>query len=79
MQFSKNNKSVIISSVYARCNATERLELWDDLESLVDREQCPWIIGGDFNVILNEEEKLGGLQFTRWRLWILPFLLILVR
>lgn len=24
----------------------------------------PWIVGWDFNVILTEEEKLGGLQFT---------------
>lgn len=26
---------------------------------------CLWIIGGDFNVILNEEEKLGGLEFEQ--------------
>lgn len=25
----------------------------------------PWIVDGDFNVILNEEEKLGGLAFTQ--------------
>lgn len=24
-----------------------------------------WIIGGDFNVILNEDEKLGGLDFEQ--------------
>ncbi|XP_049413166.1 uncharacterized protein LOC125876094 [Solanum stenotomum] len=64
IQFKHNNKEFIISVVYAMCNASERLELWEELESIVERVQCPWIIEGDFNVILNEEEKLGGLEFS---------------
>ncbi|KAK4706689.1 hypothetical protein R3W88_033755 [Solanum pinnatisectum] len=64
IQFKHNNKKFIISVVYARCNALERLELWEKLESIAERVQCPWIIRGDFNVILNKEEKLGGLEFS---------------
>ncbi|KAG5617032.1 hypothetical protein H5410_016856 [Solanum commersonii] len=65
IKFRIKNKYYIISVVYARCNTLERLELWDELEGIIDRELCPWVIGGDFNVILNEEEKLGGLPFTQ--------------
>ncbi|WMV24639.1 hypothetical protein MTR67_018024 [Solanum verrucosum] len=65
IKFRINNRHYIISVVYARCNTMERLELWDELEGIVNRELFPWVIGGDFNVILNEEEKLGGLPFTQ--------------
>ncbi|KAH0679394.1 hypothetical protein KY284_020479 [Solanum tuberosum] len=64
IQFRKNDKEFIISAVYARCNALERLELWEELDSIAERVQCPWVIGGDFNMILKKEEKLGGLEFT---------------
>jgi len=65
LKFSRNGQNFLISVIYARCNAIDRLELWDELGNFVDMDRCPWIIGGDFNVILNEEEKLGGLQFTQ--------------
>lgn len=64
MQFNKRNQVFRVSLVYARCNAPERSELWDDLENFHPLG-CPWMVGGDFNVILNEEEKLGGLDFTQ--------------
>lgn len=35
------------------------------MEDLEGREQCAWVVQGDFNVILNEEQKLGGLAFTK--------------
>ncbi|XP_060200462.1 uncharacterized protein LOC132628715 [Lycium barbarum] len=47
--------------VYAKCSEVERLQLWDSLYFLASNMTCPWLIGGDFNVILNEEEKIGGL------------------
>lgn len=54
----------MVTSVYARCSLLESFELWEELESL-DSEGIPWLISGDFNVILNEEENLGGLDFTQ--------------
>jgi len=65
IRFKIDSKFFLISVVYARCNALERLELWEKLDSIIDRDRWPWIVGGDFNVILNEEEKLGGLPFTQ--------------
>lgn len=47
--------------VYAKCDSTQRLELWDELYQLSVNMDRPWLIGGDFNVVLNGEEKIGGL------------------
>lgn len=56
--------SLLVTLVYAKCRANERLALWDSLVDLSDSYQMPWIIGGDFNVIRTDEEKLGGLPVT---------------
>ncbi|KAH0661803.1 hypothetical protein KY284_026734 [Solanum tuberosum] len=64
IQFKKNDKEFLISAVYVRCNTMERLELWEELESIATNARCTWVIGGDFNVIISEEEKVGGLEFT---------------
>lgn len=41
----------------------ERLELCDSLE-LLSNTTCPWLVGRNFNVICNSEEKLrGGMEF----------------
>ncbi|XP_060178137.1 uncharacterized protein LOC132608081 [Lycium barbarum] len=57
-------KDIIHTFVYAKCNEGERQELWNNLYQLAGSMNLPWIIGGDFNVILLEEEKLGGLPVT---------------
>ncbi|XP_019252904.1 PREDICTED: uncharacterized protein LOC109231720 [Nicotiana attenuata] len=56
-----SNKEFIITMVYAKCDAIERIELWDTLYSLASDMSLPWLVGGDFNVIWDEEEKFGGL------------------
>nr|XP_016471965.1 PREDICTED: uncharacterized protein LOC107794026 [Nicotiana tabacum] len=47
--------------VYAKCSSLDRLELWDNLYYLAADMELPWVIGGDFNVVLHEDEKIGGL------------------
>lgn len=42
----------------------ERLEIWEELQDIGAIIQDPWLVGGDFNVILTKEEKQGGLPFT---------------
>ncbi|KAH0712012.1 hypothetical protein KY289_007971 [Solanum tuberosum] len=56
---------VLITTVYARCDSLERLELWEELELVAEDNTLSWLVGGDFNVILNDEEKRGGLDFTQ--------------
>lgn len=50
--------------IYARCNALKRLELLENMKKIEESNIKPWIVGGDFYVIANEEEKLKGLFFT---------------
>lgn len=61
IRLSIQGKNLCVTMVYAKCNATTRLRLWDDIYAISNNMTDPWIIGGDFNVIINEEEKIGGL------------------
>ncbi|XP_059285190.1 uncharacterized protein LOC132038554 [Lycium ferocissimum] len=56
-------EDIVITIVYTRCTQRERLELWDSLEDIATNMNMnrPWMIGGDFNVIMSEEEKYRGL------------------
>lgn len=64
MRFQIRHQTLFITAVYARCDALERLELWEKLAK-VDPQDYPWLVGGDFNVTLHKEEKLEGLPFTQ--------------
>ncbi|KAG5605354.1 hypothetical protein H5410_026846 [Solanum commersonii] len=55
---------VLISMVYAKCTQGERLQLWESLSELSMAVNVPWLIGGYFNVIHNENEKLAGRPVT---------------
>ncbi|XP_060177792.1 uncharacterized protein LOC132607730 [Lycium barbarum] len=55
------NKSLVTTLVYAKCNEVERLHLWDDIYQVAYSINLPWLVGGDFNVVLHEEEKIGGI------------------
>ncbi|KAG5577887.1 hypothetical protein H5410_058021 [Solanum commersonii] len=55
----------MVTTIYARCSALERQELWEDLKDIAYNSHIPWIVRGDFNVILDESKKLGGLPITQ--------------
>ncbi|XP_060194932.1 uncharacterized protein LOC132624122 [Lycium barbarum] len=61
LTFQQMNKIMFVTMVYEKYDAMERLTLWNSLYVLADGMVAPWLIGGDFNVILNEEKKIGGL------------------
>ncbi|XP_075087578.1 uncharacterized protein LOC142169594 [Nicotiana tabacum] len=54
-------QNMMMIFVYAKYSAMGRLELWDHLYYLASDMELPWLVGGDFNVALHEDEKIGGL------------------
>ncbi|KAK4729629.1 hypothetical protein R3W88_022617 [Solanum pinnatisectum] len=51
--------------VYAKCKDYLRKPLWDRLLHLADtRNDIPWCTVGDYNVITDTEEKLGGIPYN---------------
>ncbi|XP_027158394.1 uncharacterized protein LOC113760014 [Coffea eugenioides] len=53
---------VTVSFAHALCTGEGRRELWSGL--LLDRpSQGPWLVGGDFNVVVEAGEKKGGRAF----------------
>ncbi|EOY06960.1 Uncharacterized protein TCM_021522 [Theobroma cacao] len=51
---------IFTTFVYAKCTRSERTPLWDSLRGLAADMEGPWLVGGDFNVILKREERLYG-------------------
>ncbi|XP_060200560.1 uncharacterized protein LOC132628814 [Lycium barbarum] len=52
-----------ITIVYARSRANKRKHLWQKLRDLNSIIDGPWVIGGDFNSIMEAEEKKWGASF----------------
>lgn len=55
------DKQSIVTLVYAKCDAIERIEIWDFLYHLASDMELPWLVTVDFNIILSKEEKYEGL------------------
>ncbi|XP_060190336.1 uncharacterized protein LOC132619448 [Lycium barbarum] len=58
--YNPSNCELFITDVYAKCSSRERQDLWADFINVHQLIQGPWCIGGDFNVILDPDENLGG-------------------
>lgn len=54
----------MVTVVYEKCSQVMRLSLWKSLEDLADFIQKLGLIGGDYNLTINEEEKLRELPVT---------------
>ena len=55
-----NKKDFYYTFVYAFNTADLREELWGDLERIAMNMRDPWVVLGDFNCVLDREEKIGG-------------------
>lgn len=61
----ERNVSFKITVVYARCSSPERLKLREELEEIAMTTQVSWLVGGDFNTIMDESKKPGGFPVTQ--------------
>nr|XP_016461685.1 PREDICTED: uncharacterized protein LOC107784990 [Nicotiana tabacum] len=64
LMHSEIHVELILTLVYAKCDCTERIELWDTLYAMASDMTVHWLVGGDFNVIWDEEEKYGRLPVS---------------
>lgn len=51
---------ILFSCVYAKNLIEERKFLWEEIVFVSQMGYNQWIVGGDFNVILRQDEKKGG-------------------
>jgi len=61
-----NNKSFYLSCVYGHPIQSERHHLWQQLEQISDNRNAEWLLIGDFNEILSNDEKIGGPLREEW-------------
>ena len=58
----KDKRKFFISFIYGENDARDRIRLWDNLkEHLVFTDSSPWVILGDFNVIMYADEHSNGV------------------
>ncbi|XP_028109543.1 uncharacterized protein LOC114308200 [Camellia sinensis] len=50
----------LFSAIYASPTFNSRRLLWENLTSLADSHNTPWLIMGDFNELLTSLDKFGG-------------------
>ncbi|KAH0712733.1 hypothetical protein KY289_008692 [Solanum tuberosum] len=58
---SNGNGQITVTSIYAKCEADLREDLWDELRNIAKNCNTPWIVRGDFNCITDPDEKRGGI------------------
>lgn len=52
---------MVTTIMYAKCDATERLSLWENIYSIFQNTNLPWFVGSDFRVILLDEGNIGRI------------------
>ncbi|KAF7837230.1 uncharacterized protein G2W53_005712 [Senna tora] len=55
-----NHNPFLVTFVYASPDKTKRTTLWNELIDLAGIHSLPWLVCGDFNDILETDEKWGG-------------------
>ena len=55
-----SNSSWLFTAVYSSPRFAERFILWNNLIKTAKLHDMPWVLAGDFNEPLSEEDKFGG-------------------
>ncbi|XP_026451446.1 uncharacterized protein LOC113351723 [Papaver somniferum] len=55
---------ILVSGVHANVNMVQRRFLWYEMQMISDLKK-PWLVIGDFNLILSIEDKVGGKSPSR--------------
>ncbi|XP_074300097.1 uncharacterized protein LOC141631307 [Silene latifolia] len=59
-----NNKKFWVTMVYGFNKSQERISLWNNLQACEGLVQGPWIVCGDFNSVIDVNERIGGADVT---------------
>ncbi|PPR87249.1 hypothetical protein GOBAR_AA33441 [Gossypium barbadense] len=59
------NSNIRVTGFYGHLNPNERSSSWDMLRRVGATVREEWVVGGDFNAMLNDAEKEGGHRIAR--------------
>lgn len=59
-----SNNPWILSCIYGPPYRSHRDRFWDQIMKIGENYSGPWLCIGDFNMILDQSEKLGGLLYA---------------
>lgn len=62
VKFSEMLDLIHFTGVYGSSRVSARRVLWDELEGIARLITCPWLLAGDFNALLRNDEKKGGAR-----------------
>ena len=68
MRSPTDSYTFFLTAIYASPNFTKRKILWNYLKDLSPSIRLPWVLLGDFNDMLSEDETMGGLPLTSSRI-----------
>ncbi|XP_021799965.1 uncharacterized protein LOC110744298 [Prunus avium] len=61
----QGQKPWLFSAIYARPCNVKKEKLWEYLNFVASCHQMPWLLAGDFNDILQVEDKVGGVSLCK--------------
>lgn len=61
------NLNLVFTAVYARPRHRERCMLWNNLSTVANTHNLPWVIAGDFKELLSSYENFGGRPISMSR------------
>lgn len=59
-----NSPDWYFTGIHCPCNPSKKARFWNCINDLHVSSPSPWLIMGDFNSIISQTEKVGGLPFA---------------